>query len=100
MVRKIVWSFKAQQQRKDILEYWLNRTKSNSYSRKLNELFLEAIELIKNHPLTGKLTDDQSARIKIVRDYFIIYEYSKSQIQILSIWDSRQNPEKLKDLLE
>ncbi|WP_454244582.1 hypothetical protein [Psychroflexus sp. MBR-150] len=38
--------------------------------------------------------------MKIVRDYLIIYEIKKENIFILSIWNSRQNPEKLKVLLK
>lgn len=48
----------------------------------------------------GKLTDTGNARIKIVKDYLIIYEETESRVLILSRWDSRQNPEKLQILLD
>ncbi|TKC00807.1 type II toxin-antitoxin system RelE/ParE family toxin [Pedobacter cryophilus] len=95
MVRKVIWSLRAQQERKHILTYWQTRTKSNIYSKKLNQLFIEAINIISDFPQIGKLTDDQNARIKIVKDYFIIYEYFETQILILSIFDSRQDPAKI-----
>ena len=98
MVRRIIWSVRAQKDRIEIFKYWNERNKSNLYSKKLNELFKEAVELIANYPEIGKPTDDKIARIKIVRDYLIIYEIDeKDQLLILSIWDSRQDPEKLKN---
>lgn len=96
MAKQIVWSRRAQRDRKEILEYWRIRNKSNTYSKKLNRLFKESIKIITDFPQIGKPTDEADTRIKIVRDYLIIYEETQTQIVILTIWDSRQNPEKLK----
>ena len=96
MAKRVIWSKDAQENRKDILEYWNNRNKSRVYSRKLNQLFIEAVKLIAVYPEIGKLTEYKDVRIKIVRDYLVIYRAETNQIVILSIWDSRQNPEKLK----
>jgi plasmid stabilization system protein ParE len=100
MVKQVVWSTRAQTDRKRILEYWRFRNKSDHYSKKLNHLFKEAIKLITDYPQIGKVTDDSHARIKIVRDYLIIYEETDNQIFILTIWDNRQDPEKLKEILK
>jgi plasmid stabilization system protein ParE len=96
MVRKIIWSEKAQTFRREILEYWFHRTKSRQYSKKLNSLFRDAIKLIKIYPELGKPTSAPNIRFKIVYDYLMFYEENPTQIMILSIWDSRRNPEKLK----
>ena len=97
MVKQIIWSEKAQQDKKDILQYWQLRNKSNAYSKKLNELFKEAIKIICDFPKIGKPTDFENVRIKIVRDYFIIYEETEKHIYILTIWDSRQDQEKIQN---
>jgi hypothetical protein len=34
-------------------------------------------------------------RIKIVRNYFILYEETEAEIHILTIWSSHQDPESL-----
>lgn len=100
MVKQIIWSRRAQTDRKYILKYWNKRNKSNLYSSKLNGLFKEAVKLIADYPEIGKPTDDKNARIKIVRDYLIIYEVDeKDRLLILTIWDSRQNPQKLETIL-
>ena len=100
MVKQVIWSLRAQNDKKKILDYWRQRTKSNTYSKKLNELFKESIKIILDFPQIGKVTDDTKARIKIVRDYLIIYEETETQIFILTIWDSRKDPDRLKEILE
>jgi toxin YoeB len=100
MAKQVIWSHKAQNDKKVILNYWRQRNKSNTYSKKLNELFKESIRIILDFQQIGKVTDDTKARIKIVRDYLIIYEETETQIFILTIWDSRQDPDKLKKILE
>ena len=101
MARRIIWSRRAQSDRIEIFKYWNKRNKSNLYSKRLNGLFKEAVNLIAQYPKIGKPTDDHTARIKIVGDYLIIYEMDeKEQLLILTIWDSRQNPERLKRILQ
>jgi toxin YoeB len=99
MAKEVVWSLRAQKERKEILEYWRLRNKSNTYSKKLNQLFKESVKLITDFTQIGKPADDINTRIKIVRDYLIIYEETETQIQILTIWDSRQDPDKLKNII-
>ena len=42
-----------------------------------------------------KRKDPENVRIKIVRDYFLIYEETDSEIHIPTIWNSHQDPENL-----
>ncbi len=96
MAKQVIWSRRSHDERIEILTYWNERNKSTDYSKKLNRLFNEAIKLISIHPNIGKRTNDKKARIKIIRDYLMIYELNEmDQIVILTIWDSRQEPEKL-----
>ena len=100
MAKQIIWSLRAQKDKKEIYKYWSERNKSNRYSQKLNQLFKEAIQLLREHPYIGRSTDDDSIRIKIVKDYLLIYEVTETSINILSIWDGRQDPSKLEDILK
>ena len=100
MVKQVVWSLRAQNDRKEILNYWRLRNKSSTYSKKLNQLFKNSIQIIKDFPQIGKSTDDPNTRIKIVKDYLLFYEETETQILILTIWDSRQDPDKLKKVLK
>ena len=100
MVRQIIWVERAQKERIEIFKYWNNRNGSFIFSKKLNELIKESLKLISNHPMIGKRSDKENIRVKVLRDYLIIYEISVNKIIVLSIWDCRQNPEDLKRVLK
>lgn len=87
--RKVIWTAKANQERKDILEYWILRNKSKTFSIKLNKLILYNIGLLADHPAIGRKTDVARVRVKIVRDYLLLYEFSNTELIILSVWDGR-----------
>lgn len=88
--RKVIWTLKANTERKEILEYWILRNKSKTFSIKLNKLFIDTIQLLAEHPTIGRKTNIKDVRVKIIRDYLLFYEYSKSELIILSIWDGRR----------
>ena len=101
MVKKqIIWSIRAQQDRKAILEYWIEKNRSKTYSEKLFALFIQAADLISEYPKIGMQTNYGNLRLKIVRDYLLFYEEMENRIEILLVWDSRQNPDKLNKLLK
>lgn len=93
MARKIIWSYRAQADRKAIFTYWNKRNQSNAYSRKLNRLFNETVKFLSEHPQTGRPTVLENMRVKVVRDYLLIYEVQEERIIIHTIWDGRRNPE-------
>ncbi len=99
MARKIVWSRESQNDKKDIFTYWNDRNKSKLYSRKLNKLFIAAVEFVAEFPLVGKKSNIENVRMKVVRDYLIIYEFSDEYISILRVWSTQQNPGRIKQIL-
>lgn len=78
MAKQVVWSASAQKERREILEYWRRRNKSNAYSKKLDQLFKASIKIITDFPQIGKSTDVINTRLKIVKDYLIIYEETET----------------------
>jgi plasmid stabilization system protein ParE len=99
MAKTIVWSAKAQNDRKEILLYWKERNKSITYSRKLNYLFNDAAGSISKFPKIGKPTGYKDTRVKIVRVYLMVYKEYDNHISIITIWDGRQNPLKLERII-
>jgi toxin YoeB len=95
MAKKLIWSKQALQDRKDILDYWINRNKSKIYSIRLNNLFIYAINIIAEHPNIGIATDFENVKGKLVKDYYIFYQENQDVIHILTIWDCRQSPVKI-----
>jgi len=100
MVKQIIWSKRAKEDKRDILKYWLRRNKSNVYPIKLNKLLKETVFWIVENPSVRRKTDYQGIFVKIVKDYQIIFEENETTIFILTIWDSRQNPEKLLKIID
>ncbi len=94
--RKINWTEKANFERKEILQYWINRNKSKRYSIKLNKLFGETLKKTAENPMIGRKTDfNENIRVKIVRDYLLFYKFDDKQLKLLSIWDGNRDDNKL-----
>ncbi|MBK6964900.1 MAG: type II toxin-antitoxin system RelE/ParE family toxin [Bacteroidales bacterium] len=94
--RKIIWSPKARLNLINILDFYYKRNGSIDYSRKLNLRIKRSIKLLEKFAETGFQTDIENIRVLIVGDYCIFYRYDQEIIEIITIWDSRQNPDKLK----
>jgi plasmid stabilization system protein ParE len=89
---KIEWSIEARLDLIDILEFYINRNSSNSYSKKLNSKINRSLKLITNNPLIGLKSQIESVRALITGDYQIVYEISDNIILIVMIWDCRRDP--------
>lgn len=96
MAKKIIWTEKANIERKEILGYWIERNKSKTFSLKLNRLFVETLRLLADLPNIGRKTELENVRVKIVKNYLLFYEIKNSELIVLSIWDTRRNEDKLK----
>ncbi len=100
MARLIIWTQRAQKERIEISKYWISRTNSIFYSKKLNELLKDSLRLISKYPSIGKLTDKENIRVKVLRNFLIFYEITENEIVVLSLWDCRQNPEDLTKIIK
>jgi len=58
MVKRIVWTKPALEDKLDILIYWNKRNKSNIFSQSLNTIFKDTTRLIRDQPSLGKDTED------------------------------------------
>ena len=93
--RKIIWSHRAKIKLYKILEYYIERNKSNTYSKKLYCKFNKELKLLLKHPEVGIKTEIDSVRGLIVDEYILYYEIEKENIIIHTVWDCRQNPDDL-----
>nr|WP_315149956.1 type II toxin-antitoxin system RelE/ParE family toxin [uncultured Flavobacterium sp.] len=94
--RRIVWTTPAKLQLKAIFEYFNFRNKSKLYSLKLNRLIQTELKILLQQPTIGKKTDSINVRGLLIENYYIFYEINETHIIILSVWDTRQNPKRLK----
>ena len=70
MAKQIIWTKRAQNDRKEILQYWRQRNQSNTFSQKLNESIKKAVKLIASHPNIGRRTDIENVRVKTCKRLF------------------------------
>ena len=96
MVKRIIWTKPALEDKLKILIYWKNRNKSNIYSQSLNRIFKETTRLVRDQPSLGRETEDPKVKYIIVRDYLLFFEITSNEIVIEHIWDTRRNPVDLK----
>lgn len=93
--RKIIWSSKAKNQLFSILDYFIIRNKSKTYSIKLHQKIKSEIVILLKQPKIGIKTDVINVRGLIIENYVVFYEVINTDIVILNIWDTRRNPENL-----
>ncbi|WP_439131447.1 type II toxin-antitoxin system RelE/ParE family toxin [Polaribacter sp.] len=47
-------------------------------------------------PEAGMQTEFDGIRIRVVKHFQLVYRITDVTIEVLTVWDSRQNPKKLK----
>ena len=95
MAQKIVWTQKAKRELIDILQYWVDRNKSNTFSLKLNSLIESQLNLILEQPKIGRKTDIPNIYIKVIHKYLLYYEFVNDTLYILTIRHGSQNSENI-----
>ncbi len=98
--RNVVWTRTADIQFVGILEYWLKRNKSNTYSKKLLKLVTKQTAQIAQQPFIYKNTDFKDIRVAYLENFSIYYKVYEKEIIITAFWDNRQDPKKLLEILE
>ena len=93
--RKIIWTQKANLERRDILEYWIDRNKSKKFSIKLNKLIVGTLKQIAENPGIGRKTNLENVRVKIIRDYLLFYEFDEDYLKVLALWGGRRDENSL-----
>jgi len=92
MAKEIISELKHYPDRIKIYQFWASRNKSDLYSKKLEKLFNKAAKLLSEFPDIETPTDFHRIRVKIIRDYKMFYLNEKDCIQIIRVWDTRQDP--------
>ncbi len=94
--REVRWTLRALKDKMAIYEYWIHKNKSTAYPKKLDRLFNEIMTLTTSFPYSGIETEFDTIRIRIVKHYKLVYRITDSAIEVLTVWDTRQNPKRLK----
>ena len=98
--RIVIWTKTADIQFVGILEYWVKKNKSTTYSKKLLKLVSKRTNEIAQNPFIYKETDFRNVRVASLGNFSIYYKVFDDEIIINAFWDNRQNPKKLLKILE
>lgn len=97
--KKVIWTETAAWQRRSILEYWIQRNQSTTYSIKLLRLSNEKANLIATNPQLYKAADFQNTRVASIGHFSLFYKILHDAIIITAFWDNRQDPKELLKIL-
>ncbi|MBN2520847.1 MAG: type II toxin-antitoxin system RelE/ParE family toxin [Bacteroidales bacterium] len=92
--RIIIWSSRAKQDLFEILDFYYKQNGNKIYSKRLNSKIRKTVRLLSKQSNIGVQTDYLNIRNLIDGDYNIFYEVKLNSIEIITIWDSRQNPDR------
>ena len=100
---RIVWSEQSERQLKDIFDYYSIEVSPRIANKVINRI-LDRVSILESNPLAGtkeELLYDYPVeyRYLVERNYKIIYWRLEDMIIIASVFDSRQNPEKIKKIV-
>ncbi len=101
---KIFWSDIALSQLEDIYDYYKAKA-SITIARKLVKSLIEKTTILELNPLIGEkesLLSDRTYeyRFLVENNYKIIYRFNNKHIKIISVFDCRQNPEKIGKIID
>ena len=100
MATQVVWTKTAIRQRQSILEYWAERNGNKRYCKKISKLVRNRIRFQVEFNYAGKETDYGDIRVTSAGHFSIFYKLYTDRIIIMSLWDNRQDPEKLSEILK
>lgn len=74
MAKRIIWTSRADDTFTKILEFYIYRNQSKTYSRKLNQEIHQLLNTVAEYPLLGIKTNVKGIRVVIKKQYKIFYE--------------------------
>lgn len=100
----LLWSAKSKHQLKAIHDYYSDRVDKEFASQLVVDL-IEKAEQLKNNPFLGQLEPllisyKEKFRYLVFGNYKLIYFTDNTFIRIVVVFDCRQEPQKLKNLVD
>ena len=93
--RKIIWSARAKHNLKVTLDFYFKRNGTKTFSTKLHSSIWKSIKLLEENADIGHQSDVLNIKNIIEGDFSIFYKIKTGTIEIITIWDNRQNPDNL-----
>lgn len=92
----VKWTKSAVLDQAATLLYWNEHNKSNTYSKKiLKEVGKKEEFLLKNFNSGTPLNYRSMFKVQLLKYFSLVFHLKNEEIQIISFWDNRRNPENL-----
>ena len=89
--KEIIWSARAESELRKILEFYNERNGNSNYSLKLLDEIEDILDTLSQSEFIGLLTSNKKTRVLVMKVYLIFYEINDDRIEIMSLWDNRQD---------
>lgn len=89
--KKIIWSKRAELFK--TLDYFTERNGNHLYALKLLNKFEQRLKRLSENELMGRPTSNQVTPILNIEVYLIFHEIGREDLEIVSFWDNRQDPD-------
>jgi plasmid stabilization system protein ParE len=101
---RVLWTDSALSQLEDIYDYYKIKA-SPRIAKKLVKAILKETIVLESNPLIGVkepllLEKLYEYRFLVKNNYKIMYRFNENRIRIISVFDSRQSPEKIEKIAE
>ena len=96
---KIIWTETALQLKRNILTFWIEKNKSTVFARKLNNLIFKRVKLIADTKVQFQKIQNSDIYVSNLGEYSILYRMDEKNLYILAIWNQKQNPDDLIEIL-
>jgi toxin ParE1/3/4 len=97
---KVIWQPLAIQDLRDIYDYYVDKA-SLKFAKELKKKILDTSKYLSKNPEMGQIEENQRLSKKVYRyflveeNYKVLYIISETEINILGVFDTRQNPNKM-----
>jgi len=99
MAYKIVWSKRSQREFDNIVKYLLENWSQHVFSNFLSEVDDKVILISDSHEIGTIVKKNRNKRSIIITPHTrLYYKIGKEKITIITLFDTRQNPKKLKKM--
>ncbi len=95
---KVKWTPQAEERYIEILAFWINHNKSDSYSLKIIDEVERQEQLLKINPYIGAVvfgTKEEIRRVLVLHNFSVFYRIQNSVVEIVSFWSNKNNPQEL-----
>jgi len=99
--RKIIWSQSAKTQLREIYDFHLSVASERVAYRLIGKI-ASRVDILADHPLAGRIEESlvtypQEFRFLIEGNYKIVYYVDGNNVTIVSVFDCRRDPAKLRE---